>query len=87
MDRKHNVYTFFIAFSAPLLVPDPLHPNSGEMQRSGEMITHVKTLTVIATSQAIAEAAIKENPHRYPNLILKSCIQTKIDAIIETHTY
>lgn len=85
MDRNHRVFTFFIAYSVPMLVPDPF--GSGEMHRTGEELTHVKTLTVVATSQAVALAWMQENPHRFPNLIVKSCIETKVDAIIETHTY
>lgn len=85
MNRNHRVFTFFISYSVPMLVPEPF--GSGEMRRTGELISHVKTVTVIATSQTIAEAALRENPFSYPNLIIRSCIETPIDAIIETHTF
>lgn len=85
MDRNHRVYTFLISYQSHALVPDP--HGSGEMHHTGELITHLKTLTVIATSQAVAEAWMRENQFRYPGLVIKSCIDAKLDAIIETHTY
>lgn len=85
MDRNHRVFTFFISYEAGALVPGL--PGSGEMHTTHEVFTHVKTLTVIATSQAVAEAWMRENKFRYPALIIKSCIEARIDAVIETHTY
>lgn len=85
MDRNHRVFTFFISHEVQGLVPDP--EGSGELRHTGEKFRTVRTLTVIATSQAIADAWIRENPYRFPGLIVKSCIETKIDGIIETHTY
>lgn len=85
MDRNHRVFTFFISYVTQALVPDP--HSSGEMHHTGEKLRSFKSLTIVSTSQAVAEAWMRENPHRYPGLIIKSCIEAKIDAVIETHTY
>ncbi len=87
MNRNHKVFTFAVRFDRTVYAPDPEAPGGGEMRRTGQVDRDPLTITVIATSKIIATSWLWENPHRFPNLVVDGCTETKIDAIIETHTY
>jgi len=84
MNRDHRVFTFMVSFDRQVMAPDP--PGSGEMHKTGQIDHDTGTIVAVATSRAFAEVWLR-NPYRFPNLEIHGCIETKIDAVIETHTY
>lgn len=87
MIRNHTLFVFIVTHDAPIMIPDPDAPGGGEMVRSGAFETQQRNVRVIAENYAIAYAWLMRPFSGYTKLRVESCIESKIDAFIETHTW
>lgn len=86
MNRDHKVFSVTIEYDSMVRIPDPEAPGSGEMVRAG-VVRARRVVTVVAPDAVYVKAWVIENPHRFPNVKLEAIEDTKIDAVIELHTY
>lgn len=85
MIRNHTLFSYSITHEREIMVPEPA--GSGEMHRTGVVVEDSRSVRVIAESRAIADAWLCRPFSGFTKLRIIGCIETKIDAFIETHTW
>lgn len=87
MIRNHTLFSYTVTHELQVMVPDPEAPGGGEMVRSGEVVLNPVTVRIVAESRAIADVWLLRPYSGFTKLRIISCIENKIDAFIETHTW
>lgn len=87
MIRDHILFSYLVTHEQEVMIPNPEAPDSGEMVRSGRVHQNSRTMYVIAASRAIADAWLFRRYSGLDKLAVVTCIEAKIDAFIETHTW
>lgn len=83
MNRDHKVYTCIIEYDVRVEAVDSM----GERTGVGSTERSTRVVTVAAPDIVYVKAWLIENPHRFVNVAVKDIRETKLDAVIELHTY
>lgn len=84
MNRNHKIYTVTLDVQRESYRDDAY---GDRIPESREVFRKQETVVCIATSGAVALAVMFENSFRYPDAKVLNVTETKIDTIVETHTY